>query len=39
MSACPPASERTTMLDLIWIAVILGLLAMTLAYVSLCERA
>ena len=33
------SARRATMQDLIWLAVVAGLLALTLAYVRLCEAA
>jgi hypothetical protein len=43
ISARRRASDQTgrlgTMQDLLWIAVIVGLLALTLAYVRLCQNA
>ena len=31
--------KGTAMQDILWIAIIVGLLALTLAYVRLCEKA
>ena len=39
MRASTPADGEFSMQDLLWVAIMLGLLAATLAYVRLCDHA